>query len=190
MLDLLVGCSTPHRRTAARLARKCGLAVAANTKPGKHLPYSHPAMSHLRNWVAFQVGSGRFHCRLVANFDQVWSLRHRPRSTTLQVNKKDPIAKQRTLRQLRHRLELSLDMPLTESFEKQDKPRVPRELATGGMVSHCPVEQWRVPHTLTTLSWRDGHVGRGWVTFQEDQLSEKQRATLNKDWWQESVLWW
>ena len=146
--------------------------------------YDHPAMRHLRDWVAFEVAKKRFHNRLIANFDQVWSLNFRPRSSTL--NPKDPVAKQKTLRQVRHRLELSLGLPLTESLVEDESAerKGPRELAKGGAVAHSPVEGFRVPHTLTTLSWRDGALGRGWVTFHEEHLSDRQRHTLNEEKWQ------
>ena len=51
----------------------------------------------------------------------------------------------------------------------------------GGPTANVAIESWRQPHTLTTLSWVTGELGRGFVTCKDDYLSEKTRSELNKD---------
>ncbi|CAK8992051.1 unnamed protein product, partial [Durusdinium trenchii] len=38
-------------KSAQRLCQKCGIGVCGNTKPGKHLPSSHPALQKLREFI-------------------------------------------------------------------------------------------------------------------------------------------
>ena len=86
------------------------------------------------------------------------------------------------MRKIRHGLEVSLDMPLTEadpSTSSHDVLRPPRVL--GGNAAAAVVEEWRQPRTLTTLSWIDGAVGRGWVSFREGTISQEVQERLSAE---------
>ena len=51
----------------------------------------------------------------------------------------------------------------------------------GGPAGSAPVSNWRVPRTLATTSWIDGHISRGYVTVKSGTISEQDRRALNKD---------
>lgn len=151
-----------------------------NCKPGKHLEFNHPAMVKIRSWVAMQVAVGEIHPKMVANFDQMWSLLYRPASSSLtKRDKVDPIAKQTSLRRIRHLVERNLGLAITEPMEK-DPSEIHSVRVAGGPTASCPVEGWRTPRTLTTLSWCDGTLSRGFVTCREDSITEDQRHQANK----------
>lgn len=170
------------RKAAQRISRKAGLSQALNNKPGKHLGWNHPHMERVRNWVAFKVASGSYHERLICNFDQVWSLMWRPRRRTLQQSKASPdeFAKSAALKRIRRCVERVLDKDLTEDPE-QKKGHSATPLVQGGICANVGIEQWRVPRTLTTLSWSDGTVSRAYISCRGDCLSESQRAQANQD---------
>lgn len=153
--------------------------MKSSTKPGKHLPFHHPQQEFLRNWIHLQLGHGVFHPQLVCNFDQVWCTLYSPKTTTLQVQ--DKVAqKSRSMRALRHCLERALQLDHTESFEEPNIGNLKPKIQGGSAASAC-VDQWRTPRTLTTLSWRDGRVGRGFITCREDSLSAEQRKQANEE---------
>ena len=158
--------------------------MQANTKPGKHLDFNHPAMKRVRDYVAMEISSDKIHEKLCANFDQVWCMNFRPRARSLQQkpSEYDPLSKLPSKKKLRQKFERILestvaDMPVGEQEAMVATPRL-----TGGAAANVPVEGYRKPHTLTTLSWCDGSVSRGFVTVNEDDLSESQRAAINEDW--------
>ena len=176
------------RKQAQRLARRCGIAIAANTKPGKHLEWDHPAMIRVRDFIALEIEASSVHPKLVANFDQVWQLNFRPRRRTLQQRDQEPDEHSRkpSLKKLRHVFETTLQEDLREAAfslvrDDEDAPYVPGQKLTGGKAANVPVESYRIPRTLTTCSWADGTVARGFVTCSGDHLSETQRKGLNKD---------
>lgn len=174
------------RKAAQRICAKTGISVWGNPKPGKHLPASHPRLAQLRDFIRLMRDSKQIHERLVANFDQVWSLQYTPARRNLQVRENaDPIAKRMSLRTLRHQIEVALDLPLTENLQTNrygmrgdcNNP----DGIQGGKAGCTVVDAWRVPRTLTTLSWLDGTLGRGWVTMRSDSISERDREIANKD---------
>lgn len=172
------------RRLASRLARRCGIVPSTNNKPGRHLPWDHPSLCHVRSWVALGVAQKKFHSQLIANFDQTWSLNFQPARRPLVKKDAPDELKSIHARKLRHRIERVLEMPFTEAFPGEGEEVEPREVhrptIQGSEVAHTPVEGFRIPHTLCTLSWIDGRCGRGYVTIRDDALGEKQRASLNK----------
>lgn len=87
------------------------------------------------------------------------------------------------LRRTRHCIERFLGRPLTEAMDPSNfEPiAVGQAHVQGGKAGSIPVESFRQPHTLTTLSWSTGELGRGFVTCKDEFLSEKQREELNKD---------
>ena len=172
------------RRHARRLANRCGLILTANTKPGRHIPFDHPSLVHMREWISFQLQNKHVHERMVGNFDQTWSLNFVPRKSSLnrrQVST-DPFAKNVNRKKLRHVIERALGLEFTNS-QAGDCGDYEERLrsVTGGAAAMAPVDQWRQPHTLTTLSWIDGSIGRGYVTVKADYLGESQRSELNKE---------
>lgn len=158
--------------------------MSQNTKPGKHLEFNHPAMVQVRQWVSEQVAAGVFSPRMIGNFDQVWAMAFRPRRATLQqsgsANATDEFKGKPFLRKMRRVFERCLNKPFTEESllpQHQQDPTM-----TGGTAANVPVDGWRVPRTLTTLSWADGSLGRGYITYREsDGVSEKARHRLNQD---------
>ena len=126
------------------------------------------------------MAKGRFHPRLLCNFDQTWNLNAIPRRKVLQVAQRvhEPLPKQR----VRRRLEQALGLEHSDHEElvkAHDKHKLCE--IQGGFAANTAIEGWRVPHTLTTLSWVDGFVGRGFVTARADHLGAASREKLNKD---------
>ena len=170
------------RYHATKVCQKCGLYFRRNEKPGKHLPAAHPAVVHVKQWLSYVLEKGKYHPRLVGCFDQVWSLNFRPRRSVLaKFEARDEFSKFPSLRNLRHRMERVMGLPLTEG--QVAEAGAPEGLCAiqGGSAAHAPPDQFRVPHTCTTLSWRDGDVGRAFLTCKDDALSSKQRCLLNED---------
>ncbi len=169
------------RRAAHRLAIKSGLVSSANTKPGKHIPWDHPALVQMRSWISYQIEVGNIHPQLVCNFDQTWSLNFQPGRKTVQVRKRGkPMSEEKNhhKQHLKRVIARSLGLPLPAE-RSEDGAVAPQ--VTGGMSAMNVVDGWRIPHTLTTLSWIDGVVGRGWITCSSHTLSEQQRTTLNEE---------
>ena len=111
----------------------------------------------------------------------------RPRKQCLQQKScdehgQDAIRKSMSLRRARHCIERFLHRPLTEPMDSRNEPcQVKNARVQGGAAGSIPVESFRQPHTLTTLSWSDGELGRGFITCKEDNLSERQRAAPNQE---------
>jgi len=169
------------RKTAQRICNKAGIFSRANTKPGKHLEADHPAVQKICSWVAYQTTKGDIHPRMVANYDQTWSVLYRPvRSCLQQKTKGDELSKHLSKRKIRHVLERCMGLDLTESLGPDENPVAKTPSVTGGKTATCPVESWRTPRTLCTLSWNDGTVGRGFITCRDDSLTESQRQQANE----------
>ena len=174
------------RRTASRICRDCSIGLVANVKPGKHLAYGHPSMERVRQWVKFQVDSGKVSPYLCCNFDQVWSMNWRPRRRVLQTKKEgygNELAKHPSLKKVRHGFERLLNLPFSELLGGEEVVDMDEPGVSGGVAANVAVESFRLPHTLTTLSWSTGELGRGFVTARADHLPEKTRLALNKDFW-------
>jgi len=128
-----------------------------------------------------QLQQKRFNARLCCNFDQVWSMAFRPKRRVLMYRgEKDALTRFPAKKKLRHLFERCLSGRYTDSFDVEDvEPADPT--VSGGLTACCPPDGFRNPHTLTTLSWADGTVGRGFVTVRDDAFGEKQRQSINKD---------
>ena len=143
---------------------------------------SHPAVCNVKEWVAFQIAKGRYNPRMVGNFDQVWCLNYRPKKSILsKFEVRDELSRQPANRKLRHLMERALQRPFTETLEQKSHAEERLTRLQGGSASHTPPDLFRVPHTLTTLSWRDGCVGRGFITIRDDAMSNKCREQLNQE---------
>lgn len=171
------------------MCNQFGIVNKSTEKPGAHLPYSHPSLEAVRTHVKTLVHQKKIHERLIANFDQVWSLRFRPNRKSLMKESslrgvvKDPLIKSALMRKIRHCLERSLDLPFSETDPSGRGPhelRAPR--VTGGAAASAFVdEEWRVPRTVCTLSFSDGHIGRSYITVREGTMSEDVRGKLNTE---------
>lgn len=171
------------------MATRAGLRTALNTKPGAHLPYHHPAMQRVRDWVSMKMGTD-YHPLMLCNFDQVWSVLYRPQRVNLVKadGQYDELKKQMSARKLRHCLERCLDLPLTESFHDQHE-QLREARVQGGASANPGVDQWRLPRTLCTLTWVNGDCGRGYVTCREDVLPENQRQQANQVGFSKLGMW-
>lgn len=189
-MDFLPARNFDHtRKQAQRICNRFGLRMRSNEKPGAHLPFSHPSLEAVRTYVTQQAEEKGIHPRLIANADQVWTLLFRPHRKTLQKPAsakglaKDPLAKSKALRQIRHNIERALDMQLTEpdpGVPQRNKEIKPVEV-TGGPAATAVVDEWRTPRTLTTLSFRDGFVGRAYLTMKSGTIPEDLRKKLNQE---------
>ena len=72
------------------------------------------------------------------------------------------------------------------SFTEEDprsrvntQPRIPA--VQGQKAAAGSVDNWRVPRTLCSLSWIDGHVGRAYITCREGTISQKTRIWANEN---------
>ena len=129
------------------------------------------------------------HPRLICNFDQIWCTLFRPnrkvlqKSATLRNVQNDDLARSLYMRQLRHSIEISLDLPISEPNPKdgQRKDAPSKPLVQGGAASSCMVDQWRQPRTLCSLSFVDGYVAKGYVTYKDGGgISQATRAEVNQ----------
>ena len=84
------------------------------------------------------------------------------------------------MRKLRHKIELGFNMDPTENVDEHRFRQCSEEYVTGKLAANCAVEQWRMPHTLCTLSWNDGRIGRGYATFRKDAMSDADRAKASE----------
>eukprot|EP00435_Cladocopium_sp_Y103_P020693 s954_g5.t1 len=177
------------KKQAERICNTFGLRPKSLEKPGAHLAYDAPALEAVRSHIRSLMDSKTVHPQLVMNFDQVWSLRFRPRKTSLQKDSKmagltkDPLGKSWYMRKVRHSLQLSLDLPLSEPNPNEPSrvlaPKPPRVL--GGKAACGMIDEWRVPRTVTTLSFADGYCGRLHVTLREGTMPEEKRNALNEE---------
>ena len=168
------------RKCAQRLCRKSSIIPGTNPKPGKHLESSHPSLQYLRTWITMEVKKKNISPQLIANFDQVWSVQYRPRKSILQhKGAYDEHSRSTCKRRIRHRLERVLGLPFTEASASTDTDPAPPTLQ-GGKAATGVVDLWRMPRTVTTLSWIDGTAGRSFITCRDNCLSEKQRIQINE----------
>lgn len=177
--------SFPIRKHAQRICRKCGLLPVLNSKPGRHLPYNHPQMEKVRSWVCHQISTGKYDGRLISNFDQVWSLQYRPRAKNLQQRPRvDELSRSTALKKIRHCIERVLNLDFTEPMQdkEMDNAEVHEPNVQGGCAAMGVVDGWRIPRTVTTVSWADGSLGRAFITCRSDALTEAQRTEANQVW--------
>lgn len=179
-------CCLPRKR-AQRLCAKFGIRAVSNSKPGPHLDFNNPLLEKVRSYIQHTAREKGCHPRLIGNFDQVWSTIYRPQQKTLQKAAswrniaKDPLCRSTYLRKVRHQIERSLELPLSETDPTRgpvkDTPSIPQ--VTGLAAASCTVSEWRQPRSLTTLSFIDGFIGRAYVTFRKGGISDAARNQAN-----------
>lgn len=81
----------------------------------------------------------------------------------------DPLSSSEYLRRVRHGVEQLLDWDFTESDPRQKRKKTEMRRP----------HQWRSPRTVTTLSWIDGAMGRGYVTFRQGTVTDRTRQWAN-----------
>ncbi|CAK9001346.1 Malate dehydrogenase 2 [Durusdinium trenchii] len=151
-----------------------------------HLTETDGALA-VRTYISKTAVEKGVHGRLIANADQVWSLLFRPNKKCLQKAasakglRSDPVMKSKLMRQIRHNIERALDIPFSEpdpgAFTHKTELK-PIQI-TGGPAATAVVDEWRLPRTVTTLSFRDGYLGRAYITVRSGSLPEKTREQLN-----------
>ena len=101
----------------------------------------------------------------------------------MSLREPDELSKRISLRRIRHCVERVLGKEPTENLDGRGEviAKVHPPRLQGGTVAQCPVEQYRVPRTLTSLSWADGSLGRGFVSCRKDSLTEGQRKQANEE---------
>ena len=106
---------------------------------------------------------------------------YRAKRSTYQMKRTsaDPLARTMSARKIRHVLERITGVQYAESLGPSDERAGTR--LQGGAAATFPIEGFRTPRTLCTLSWIDGTVGRGYVTARIDAISEDQRQQANED---------
>lgn len=141
-------------------------------------------MERVRNWISYQLHAERFRPKLVANFDQVWNLAYRPKKSILQKQDgpEDPVQRSSRLKKLRHIFERCLNLQYTDSLGPAPITDARSHRPTGGVAGYSSTDGYRLPHTLCTLTWRDGSLGRGFVTARSSDMTEEQRLQINQAW--------
>ena len=122
--------------------------VCRVSTPGKHLSTE-------------MVGTKQVHPLLVGNLDQVWTTVHEPAQRVDWEQAK-------LTRQLRINLGLG-----NATLPAQWEPQLAKD---DGYKAVAAVGNWREPRTTTTLSWRNGDVGRLFVTVADDKITNPDQA--------------
>ena len=175
----------------SRFFRRWGLGRFANRKPGAHLAYHDPAMEDYRNYINAASSSQGVHERLIAYWDQIWCLAFTPESNVMWKKPSrsgeqmpDFNGKSRTKEALRMAILRTLD---PEKYQQC----VDEKAANGGWMLNyasidaysgiAPPAEWRHPRTLTTLTWRDGHLDATFVTIPKGTISATELQELNDE---------
>lgn len=66
------------QKLAARFALRFGWGRYRNEKPSKHLDFNDHQVVAIRQWIKTAIQKKRIDERLIANFDQVWTLTYEP----------------------------------------------------------------------------------------------------------------
>eukprot|EP00438_Fugacium_kawagutii_P013863 Skav228403 [mRNA] locus=scaffold3824:14733:31266:- [translate_table: standard] len=176
-----------QEKSLSMLQRICGLfgiSNKSNEKPGAHLPFDHPQLQAVRVHIRKLAAEGQVHDQLIMNFDQVWSTNFRPTKRSLQKRAslkgetKDPHVRSMMMRRIRHNIERFLDLPFTEADPDQKilQPDLRPPTVLGGEAASGMIEAWRVPRSVTTLSFVDGYIGRSFVTVRSGTLRDEAKA--------------
>ena len=168
---------------ARRLCNKFGLRPKSNQKPGAHLEWSHPSLEHLRSYIRNETRRRSIHPRLIINFDQVWTTRYRPSKSTLQrtraENPVDGVACNSYMKRLRHQVERVLDLEFSDECQASKSNINSLPQVQGGPAAAAMIDDWRSPRTLTTCSFIDGYIARGYITCRKGTISNNIREWAN-----------
>ena len=167
-----------------RLCLKLGLAGARITKQSRHLSYDHPSMKQIREWVSVTTASQEVDARLMCHFDQVWSLHCEPPSRVLwkdQANQGklfDPKRKQKREQEMIRTIKEALGHGTSDLMQKKDTR--PKEPCLNAQSTLLPLDNARLARTVTTLSWADGSMGRGYVTAPSKTIPDAVAEAMNE----------
>ena len=169
--------ATAPRMAAWRLCKRLGLRNALVNKQSKHLSCSHPSMEAVRKYIHMITERNEVEPRLVANFDQVWSVHYEPPKSVLHKNEckfgqlvNSPLQKKRSVAKIVAQLEAYMGVSSKATMSSQNTKVC--ELVTLDAPGRMnPVDYNRNARTVTTLSWRDGELGRSWITLAPGSMS-------------------
>lgn len=154
------------KRHVQRVCGRVGVRKTTQTRQSRHLSYDNPQMESVRMFVASAITTLNVHPRLIAHFDQVWSMQYEPPTRTLfkqPANKGKPGSKQKpSVERIKQRIAHAIGVPMRESGKHSGCKTQYASLCAGSTM--VPIEYARHPRTTTTLSWSDGVMGRAYVT--------------------------
>lgn len=163
--------NTPRRATH-RICARLGLKGASVSKQTRHLQYDDPRMVQVRTWVNMMINTHQVEPKLMAHFDQVWTVHWEPAKKVLFKPREQagvfPNGRLKpTTEQMLNSIRKALQ--LGGVVEKGDPPvaQPPKLSAQSTLV---PVECQRNARTTTTLSYADGTMGRAYVTASQTVL--------------------
>ena len=135
----------------------------------------------MKEYVAEVIRCGQAHPLLIANFDQVWTTIYEPASRVVWKDparrgstQDDRLGNGRFYRRQQLSMQLRIDLGLEQAAVKAASSER-RKVDDGYSQVGC-VGNWRVPRTTTTLSWRNGDLGRLFTTIADDKITDAQLA--------------
>ena len=131
-------------------------------------------MAMVRDFVSTCTERDQVDPRLIANFDQVWSVHYEPPRRVVHKHESnrgvlhDPDARKRSLQKVMHQIREALGVNSAADRSARKEVCQPVQLNASGNLN--PVDYARKARTCTTLSWRDGDMGRAWITIQPGSM--------------------
>lgn len=171
------------RSCVMRVCNRLGIRSSSVSKQSKHLDYTHPSMEAVRSFIGMSSEREGIEPRLVANFDQVWSMHYEgPRSVMYKHSSKrsqlfDTASSKPSLQRMTASIRRASNLHSAE-----DQQVVPKEVCKPVTLNAAGnlnvVDYARNARTLTTLSWADGDLGRGFITIQPGAMFNAQLSVL------------
>ena len=164
---------------AGKFLRKFDFSVHKIAKPGKHLRADAPQVMAVKEYIFSVLRDGHAHPLLVGNFDQVWTCMYEPAARAIW---KDP-KRQGQLRcadrkpgRFYQRAQLAKQLRVDLGLESAALagPLGDRHKEEDGYSQIGCIANWRIPRTTTTLSWRNGDLGRLFITVADAKISDAQ----------------
>ena len=160
-----------------RLAGKMGLRGSAVSKQTRHLPYGAASMAVIRDWVAMMVHEQQIHPKLIAHFDQVWTVHHAPAKKVMFKPQESTgvfpteHSNRPSVKKMLDSIRNALSLPIVDSSTDEQKkgPKIPTLCAQSTLV---PVDYQRQSRTTTTLSFSDGTLGAAYITAPSTVVSD------------------
>lgn len=167
------------------LANKLGLKSARISKQTRHLAYDHPNMKAVREWVSMAIETKKIDPRLMCHFDQVWSMHYEPAKRVL-FKQQDHAGQMKDLRKasekaMLHKIRESLSLPADPNSVVEKKDDGPAKATLNAQSTLVPVDGARVARTVTTLSWSDGSMGRGYITAPATAITDSVAEKMNQE---------
>ena len=157
------------RSQVQRLCNKLGVRVASTAKQSKHLDYDHPAMEAVRCFVRNCHETHSVNKRLVAHFDQVWTIHFEHHSKVI-FKRPDQVGTLPDLLLPSEKKVISSLLSVLHVEESAEADGCGQPVRPSHSVDavksrlnaaghQVPVDQARQARTTTTLSWADGKAG-------------------------------